>query len=197
MMPQTPPTRDDLPPAVELDAYMLAFVNAFTANMPSQPKIVQAEHLVELDADAPTVVLSLASLTYSQSGPWLEAVATLEALCLTNRGRSTEGLYDCYVLVNEAIGVMHEARWGLGGAVDPCAFENALPDPVGANTDNFYSWRVSCLQRVRLPAPLTRDDDLAQIIDVSIVDEVWLGFDPDIGLSHIDDYVLVAKRAQT
>jgi len=186
-------------PLVHFAAYVLAVQNAMAAFHPSSPRVVLAEHFGEMDASGPMLVIDIPSwdAADTQTGPGLDAIVNLEFVVGTDRGKSDAGAMDCYDLVEQTVALANENRWGLGAAVDPCRFVGASREGMGAVTDNWYAWRCSFRQAIRLPVPADLGDNLGLVIDASAIHEVWLGFDPDIGLAHIADYVLVAKVEPT
>jgi hypothetical protein len=179
---------------VTFPAYVQAVRHAIAHLHPLAPKTFLAEHVAEIDASASVAIVDVPSFDVDADGrgPGLDVVVSLEIVVATDRGAGDGGAADCYEMVEQMIAFAHENRWGLGSAVDPAAFQGASREGLGASTDDFYAWRVALRQALRLPVPGDLDDTLGRIVDTALIYEVYLGFDPEIGLAFKDDYVLVA-----
>lgn len=178
---------------------MAPYASAVTRHLrglhPWSPAVFLLEHLHELDASGPILVVDVPVMDVAdrQAGPGLDVVFNLELVVATDRGA---GNLDCYALADATLAFVHETRFGLGDAVDPATFVGSSRDAFGAATDNWISWRLAFRQAARLAVPSDLADNMSLIIDDRRIHEVWLGIDPKIGVAHVADYLLVAKSTE-
>jgi hypothetical protein len=88
---------------------------------------------------------------------------------------------------------LHNQRWGL--PVGPAQFVSASPDEItgrGTNPDQldqYEVWSIEWEQQIHLGQSVWAGDS-------TLISEIYVGFDPEIGPDHQDDYREILKAQQ-
>lgn len=91
-------------------------------------------------------------------------------------------------MIREVKALVTHNLWGLPGAVGFPDEVIARPAQFRGGEDGYASWCVMWRQKAILGPPTWPAEGI-------IPKEVWLGFPPNTGAAHVDDYVQVASEA--
>ena len=92
------------------------------------------------------------------------------------------------VMAADMVNFINQHRWrGADGKVitaDPCVVTVAERDNFDPSLDKYEVWRIDWTQGIALGESVWKGDDIPP-------GNIYIGFSPDIGLTHKDDYQLL------
>ncbi len=174
---------------IDLSNLHQAIIDSIAAQFPSLQTVEDYEH-ERSRFSAPACFIELTSWDRGEMDPGTEQLpitARFEAHLIIGF-RTAQAKREIRKLAGAFSAYLHNQRWGL--PVGPAQFIAASPDEIagmGRNAehlDEYEVWTVEWEQEVHLGTSIWKGDD-------TLISEVYVGYSPEVGPDHVDDYVQI------
>ena len=179
---------------IDLDQLHQAILNQIATQFPDL-QTVEDYSQSRMRFDAPACFVELTQLDAGEMDPGteqLQVAARFEAHLIIGF-RELDAKRSIRKLAGAFSAFLRNQRWGL--PVGPAQFVAAAPDEiagVGRNAehlDQYEVWTIEWEQQIHLGQSVWKGDD-------TLITEIYVGFDPEIGPDHEDDYRQILSEEQ-